>query len=721
MGRPRRFRIARRTARESGPACGGGGAGAPPRLRGILLQCAFLLFFAAVIAQIVRLQNQLGPRLEGLAHRQYDRKILLAPQRGAILDRGGRTLAASVMRESVFVDPRFVEGPEATAAALSAVLGVDEGLILARLGKEGRAFEWVKRTVSPEEAVAVSRAGLSGVHTVPEAKRTYPHGPLLSHVMGFAGTDGVGLEGLEKVFDRYLSGSRGWYRMQRDAKGREIRIGRGDYVPSVPGLSLRLTVDWGIQTMAERLLAAQCEAAGAIGGTIVVMDAQGSEVLALACWPTYDPNDFLSYPPQVRRNRALTDPFEPGSTFKPFVMAAALDEGSVRLTDKVFCENGWYRVGGRTIHDYHAHGWLTAEECLIESSNIALSKIGVKLGREALGSYLAGLGFGSPTQSGMPGDGAGIVRPCGTWRPIELANISFGQGVAVTALQLAAGYCALASDGCWRAPSIVRSVEDSTGAVIWSPQRPAPRRVYTEATAREIRRVMGLVVEEGTGRSARVAGLPVGGKTGTAQKVDPDGSYSQTRFVASFVGFAPVERPDLVILVSVDEPCRAMHFGSQAAAPVFRELMCESLAYLGLHVADSEAVVDADEGEPSEPLARAAAASPVLLREDGALCTASVTEIRPGYVAVSGDGHPWECAASLPDVSGLTIREALAALSPLGVSVSVRGSGVVLAQEPPAGTSVAPGAEVEITCTRPAHALTASVAAAGEAAAGSPD
>ena len=696
--RPRFGRRGARQAREAE------GRSVPGRRRGLVVQAAFLLCFVAVIGQVVRLQYQLKPRLAGLAQRQYNRKILLAPQRGAILDRNGRTLAASVMRDSIFADPRRVEDVEGTARTLADLLGVDEALMQQRLSKEGRAFEWVKRTVTPDEALAVAEARLAGLHMLPEAKRTYPYDSLCAHVMGFVGVDGEGLEGLEMVFDRYLAGSRGWYRMQRDAKGREIRIGRGDYVPSVSGLGLRLTLDWGVQTMAERLLAAQCVKAKALGGTIVVMDPRSAEVVALACWPTYDPNAFGSAVVDARRNRALTDPFEPGSTFKPLVLAAALDGGVVSLTDRIFCENGQYRFGGRIIHDYHSHGWLTVDEALIESSNIALSKIGVSMGREPLGACFDKLGLGSPTGVEMPGDGAGIVRPCGTWRPIELANISFGQGVAVTSLQLAAAYCVLAGDGCYRSPSIVRSVEDSAGAVIWEPERPAPRRVYTESTARDIRQVMERVVTEGTGRSARITGLKVAGKTGTAQKLDPDGRYSQTRFVASFVGFAPADAPELVILVSIDEPCRAMHFGSLAAAPVFKELMAESLAYLGSPAAESPGYACADEPVAEEEQS-ADCDAPLLLREDGSFYRAEIDEICREYVTVDSQSEPAECAVTMPDLSGRTIREALASLSSLSLNVRVEGSGVVCSQSPPCGTPVRPDMDVEIVCMRPQHAL----------------
>jgi cell division protein FtsI (penicillin-binding protein 3) len=404
----------------------------------------------------------------------------------------------------------------------------------------------------------------------------------LSHVLGFVDIDNRGLEGLELEADGFLRGQAGWMASNRDRKGREIMTLRSREVQPIDGYDLTLTVDVVIQHIAESELENGCRKYNAVGGCIVVMNPQTGAVLAMSSWPTYDPNSPADYPPEARRNRCITDVYEPGSTFKVVTVACALDRGAVSIGDSLFCENGAFRVGRHTLHDVHPYGTLTTAEIIKKSSNIGAVKIAMRLGERNLHAGIRGFGFGAPSGIGLPGEVVGILHPLAQWSGLSIAAVPMGQEIGVTPIQMAAAVSAIANGGLAMKPYLIDSVRDSSGRVIkaWAPEVRA--RVVSEAAARVLVKAMeGVPTREGTAPRAALEEYTVAGKTGTSQKVEPDGRYSHSRFMSSFVGFAPAENPAVLIFVLLDEP-KPVYYGGAAAAPIFKEVAGRVLKDLGV-------------------------------------------------------------------------------------------------------------------------------------------
>ncbi len=620
----------------------------------------FGVLFALILARALDLAVLRGPDLARRAARQHRARIALKPRRGEIVDRSGEKLALSLDVPSVYVRPRefrAVPGQEEKLPALARAL--DLPLRRVRAATSSRTpFVWLKRQAMPREAEAARALGLRGVGAVLEARRFYPHGTLAAHVLGLVGIDSQGLEGLERQFDRLIRGEPRYLEVERDAHGRDIF--HGGVEPAAPqGSRLELTLDVGIQTLAEQALAAGVAAARAKGGAVVVLDPWTGEVLALANIPTFNPNEPEDpHDPAWRerlRNRAITDPYEPGSTFKAILAAAALEEHVVTPDEMFFCENGRFRVGRWTIHDSHPHGWLTFAQVIQYSSNIGASKVGERLGRDRYAAYLHAFGFGARTGIELPGESPGILRPADTWARIDLATHSFGQGVSVTPVQMAAAFAAIANGGTLMRPFVVRRSVSPSGEVLFEHRPTAVRRVVRPETARLTTALLERVVEEegGTGTRARLDDFPVAGKTGTAQKVDPrTGAYSSKR-IGSFVGFVPADRPRLVILVLIDEPSTSS-YGGVVAAPVFRAIAAGALKQLGV--------------EPPAPTELVSA---------------------PAAPGTPSPPPPADSSTTTPSFLGLSLREVFARAEAAGWDVQVRGSGYVAAQVPPPGAPLA--------------------------------
>jgi cell division protein FtsI (penicillin-binding protein 3) len=479
-----------------------------------------------------------------------------------------------------------------------------------------------------------------GVDVHPHQRRTYPQGPLAAHLIGFAGAETQGLEGIELLFDERLGGEPRIKRVCKDVRGR-VFYSTQDLGGMNQGESVELTIDATLQSIAEAELNAQVTAYKAVGGTAIVLDPRTGAVLAMANAPGFDPNDYRSSPEDSRRNRAVTDIFEPGSTLKPFVIAAGLDAQVVATTDVLFCENGAYRIGGRTIHDHHPHGHLSIPEILQVSSNICTVKVGQRLGAERLHGYLREFGFGRPTQVGLPGDSTGMLAAPGRWRLINLATISFGQGLAASALQMASAFGTLANDGVRMKPYVVARVTRPDGTVVSENEPTAEGQVVAAHIARQISSMLELVVGPGgTAQRAKIEGVRVAGKTGTAQKAE-NGGYSKDRWLSSFVGYLPADDPRLVVVVVVDEP-KGNHFGGVVAAPVFRAIAEASLDYLHIERAPPGAA-------------------------------------RPA---------PPDFDGTMPDLHGFSLRSAMRAMDGCECSVRVEGAGYVVSQEPAPGGAV---------------------------------
>lgn len=647
-------------------------AGRRSQTRMLVVGGLFAGLFALLVARAVDLAVLRGPALGRLAAMQHRQRIELVPHRGPIVDRDGEALALSVDAPSVYLRPGEWKGQDGRLAALAAAVGVPVRTLRARLDRK-QPFVWVKRQVLPREAEAVARLRLRGVYTVTEGRRFYPHAALAAQVLGFVGVDSQGLEGIERRLDRVIRGEPHYLHVDRDARGREI-FTAGLETPPAQGARVELTLDAAIQDATEKELAAGVAAAKAAGGAAVVLDPVTGEVLALANLPTYNPNqpgDQKTGATDQRwrdriRNRAITDPYEPGSTFKAILASAAIEEKVVTPSEMFNCENGRFQIGRWTIHDSHPHGWLSFAEVLQYSSNIGASKVGERLGRERFYRYLRAFGFGERTGIELQGESPGILRKVESWARIDLATHSFGQGVSVTPVQMAAAFAAIANGGLVMRPYLVRRIVAPSGETTLENAPVTVRRVISPRTAATVTDILRRVVEEkgGTGARARLDDFPVAGKTGTAQKVNLHGGGYSSKRIGSFVGFVPADAPRVVILVLVDEPGTSS-YGGVVAAPIFRGIATAALKRLGV--------------EPSAPAVQMADAGPT---------PAAPRAPRPSTAAPAEAGEHVE-APGTPSFLGLSLREALTRAQADGWNVQVTGSGYVAAQTPAPGSPLA--------------------------------
>ena len=540
----------------------------------------FLLLFSlgGVAGKLFFLQIQQRDRLSERATKQYERRLPIVSRRGTIYDRSGRELAVSLKVASVFAQPAAIENPEGTAKALAPILGQSATHLLSLLTSD-KLFVWLERQVEPAQTEAINELNLKGIGLYPESRRYYPRQELAAHVLGMVGLDDRGLEGLEHQYDVLLGGQPEYITAQQDALGRIIF--RHEEERGRPLIfDLTLTIDEVLQYTAERELQRAVERSHAKTGTAIVMDPWTGEILALANQPTFDPNKYKRGGSFAKRNRAVTDYFEPGSVFKVILAAGALEEGVVRPSDRFHGENGAIEVGGVTIRDHEKYGWLTVQEILAHSSNVGAIKIGQKLGKSLYYHYISGFGFGSLTGLDLPGETPGFIRRPKGWSGLSLSVLSLGQEISVTPVQIATAFSAVANGGILVRPHIVRDLRAQDGSVARHVEPVMIRRVISQQTAQSLLSILRSAVEEGTGKEAALEQYSVAGKTGTAQKVDPvTGRYSHQRVVASFVGAVPAESPRLVILVTIDEP-ETLRWGGSVAAPTFREIARDALQYL---------------------------------------------------------------------------------------------------------------------------------------------
>jgi cell division protein FtsI (penicillin-binding protein 3) len=504
----------------------------------------------------------------------------LYPQRGDIYDRNKRKLACSLKVNSLYAVPPQFNSSEDTIAKLAGILGLDEAFIRARVNRP-KMFVWLKRKITDEQTEKIKSLGIKGLGFIKESKRFYPNENLASHILGIVDIDNRGLEGIELAYDRYLKGEVGWKEIVRDAKGRELASENIRSLPPCNGYDVVLTIDEIIQHITEKALEKSYTKYKAKGAIAIVMDPYDGGILAMANRPTFDPNDFRRSKEDARRNRAVTDCFEPGSSFKIVTASAALNEGVVSFEDVFFCENGAWRIRGHLLHDHKPHGNMTFKQVIEKSSNIGTVKVALLLSEKNFYKYITKFGFGSDTGIDLPGEISGLIRPPSRWSKFSISSIPMGQEIAVTAIQMAGAVSVVANGGTYYSPMIASEVRDAKGEVIESFRPRSLRRVISEETAVKLRKLMQGVVENGTGKRAKAKNYTTAGKTGTAQKVEPSGRYSHSKFFSSFVGFAPVESPRIVVCVFVDEP-RPVYYGGTVAAPVFREIVEATLKYLEL-------------------------------------------------------------------------------------------------------------------------------------------
>jgi len=546
------------------------------RRRVIILFCSLTAALTVISGQLFSLQVFRYSELVRVADGQTSRRVPSVARRGTIYDRNGRELAISLATSSIFVRPSQVENPERASQALSAALKLPAEKILDRL-RAGKSFVYIKRAASSEEAEAVERLMLKGIGSDVQSKRFYPKAQQAAHLLGFVGADDQGLEGLELQYDAYLAGKRQWVMRQQDAKRRPIFREEAD---EAHGADLYLTIDEVIQYITERELEAAVTHSGALSGSAIVMDPFTGEILALANYPTFDPNLYSEASAFARRNRAVADYYEPGSAFKAIVGAGALEERLVRPEDRFNAEGGAIEVGGVTIRDHERFETLTFAEVMAHSSNVGAIKVGQRLGKSHYYDYISGFGFGNLTKIDLPGETPGLIRRPKEWSALSLASLSIGQEISVSPLQMLTAMSAIANGGNLVRPYVAKSIVAEDGKVIRENVPMPVRRVISEDTARTLANILKGVVTDGTGKAAAVEGFETAGKTGTSQKVERStGRYSRNKVVASFVGFVPVEHPQLAIIVIIDEPA-TLRWGGSIAAPTFREIARESLKHL---------------------------------------------------------------------------------------------------------------------------------------------
>ena len=650
------------------------------RERWFRARIAFLGFCLMAIALVVvvrafHLQVASGDWLREMAEDQHLRKLRVSPRRGAIYDRHGAELAVSADVDSVYANPRRLramdQNPTDVAAKLARVLDVDAERIQARLASD-RYFVWIDRRVTPHEATQIRDLNIPGVELTTESRRYYPNRHLAAHLVGFADIDGRGIEGIELAYEDRLRGADRRVDAIRDRRGQVVFADDMEDDRTMQGQNVVLTIDKAIQHIAERELALGVRTFEARGGSVVVMDPSNGEILAIANYPPFNPNEPSKHPTAHRRNRALVDRFEPGSTIKPFTMAAALAAGSVKPNQTINCENGVARIGGRRLHDAHPYEWLTPTQVLAHSSNIGTAKIALDLGKKDLYRAFRRFGFGEPTGIGVS-ETAGNLRHYRRWYEIDTASVSFGQGMSVTNVQLATAMSAIANGGRLMRPMLVRRITDGHGATIVENRPSVRRQVVPSRIAKLVGQMLTAVTEPGgTAIEAGVDGYLVAGKTGTAQKADyVRGGYAKDKWLASFIGFLPADKPAVVISVVIDEPVIA-HYGGTVAGPVFRRIAEVTLRHMGIAPEGRQAILKKKKAQREA------------ISEAGA-----VPETKPAEKPEKGE-------SAVPDVRSLPLRQAVIALHGASLVPEVRGSGIVVSQDPSPGRAVPHGAVVRL-------------------------
>ena len=668
--------------------------------RAVFISIALVVWMLVVGFRLVQLQVNQHEELSARARNQQLESIETSPSRGQLLDRQGRELARSIDTESFFADPREIRNVDDTAQRIAAITGLDRKDLVNRLRgakSSNKKFVWIIRRMDAGAGARLDALNLPGVYPRAEPKRFYPNDSLAAHVLGFVNTDEIGLGGVEQYYNEKIRGESGKLYLEMDLKHRAFESYE---VQPHPGQTVVLTIDQTIQYRTEQALGAAVERAHAKSGTAIVMDPRTGEILALANAPAFDPNQPPKDASEGRANGALQSIYEPGSTFKVVAYSAAIERGLVKPDDKIDCQMGQITVAGRLIHDHHPFGVLSVADALAQSSNVGAIKLGLLIGNESMYDYMKRLGFGSRTGIDLAGESPGIVRSLSRWQPSSIGSIAMGQEIGVTPLQMAAAYSALANGGMLVKPHVVREMRSPDGSVLFQAKSEARRALKPETTD-ALRGMLEGVTLRGTARKAQLDGYSAAGKTGTAQKIDPrTHTYSPTKYIGSFVGFAPVNNPSVVIIVVIDEPLGAYH-GGDVAAPVFREIAEQILP--DLNVAPD---VEVKTGTPL--IARQSQPSPQAIKEAQFQSQQREASL-PKVVARNFSGQNSEVvfavatkrAAVMPDLRGQSVRDVARMCAQLGLRLEARGEGRAVSQDPSPGAEVDPGQFVRVDFGRP--------------------
>src|SRR5713226_6271031 len=646
-------------------------------------------------ARLVQLQVHQHDDLSARARNQQLGTIETSPTRGQVLDRQGRELARSIETESFFADPRDISNTEETARRIAAITRQDPTELANRL-REAKAsnkkFVWITRRLDVSTANKIDVLELIGVFSRKEPKRYYPNDSLAAHVLGFVGSDEMGLSGVEQYYNEKIQGDSGKLFLEMD---RDRRAFESYEVQPHPGQTVVLTIDQVIQYRTEQALSDAVQRAHAKSGTAIVMDPRTGEILALANAPSFDPNQPTGVSAESRSNGALQSIYEPGSTFKIVAYSAAIEKGLVTPADKIDCQMGSITVAGRLIHDHHPFGVLTIADALALSSNVGAIKLGLLVGNESMYDYMKRLGFGTRTGIDLAGESPGIVRPLNRWQPSSIGSIAMGQEVGVTPLQMATAYGVLANGGFLVRPHLVREMRTPDGTIVFQAKTETRRTLKAETTT-ALCGMLEDVTLRGTARKAQLNGYTAAGKTGTAQKIDPKThAYSTTKYIGSFVGFAPANNPAVVIVVVIDEPQGAYH-GGDVAAPVFREIAEQILP-------DLNVTPDLEIKSAPALIAQAAQASPKTREEErrqneqraATLPKVAARNFRSGANEVVF-AVATKRAALMPDLRGQSVRDVARMCARLGLQLEARGEGRALRQSPEPGAEVDSGQVVRV-------------------------
>src|ERR1051326_7688314 len=664
-----------------------------------LFVAAFIGFWMLIVcARLVYLQFSQHEGLANRARQQQQNSIDTAPQRGELLDRQGRELARSVQTVSLFLDPDGLDlgQLECTANELARSLNLKSKDLLADFREAQDAkkrFVWVARRLDADQANKLTALNLPGVQSVLEPKRYYPNGSLAAHVLGYVGLDGDGLGGLERSFNEKISGEPGKLFVEKDATGKPYQSYE---IAAKPGQTVVLTIDQSIQYEAEQALSEAVKNSHAKSGSVIVLDPRSGDILALANAPTFDPNNVAASSADARSNWALQNIYEPGSTFKIVAFSAALEKKLARVDERIDCQMGAITVAGRVVHDHKKFGVLTLSEALEKSSNVAAIKLGLRVGDPAIDEYIQRFGFGSKTGIELPGETAGILRKVERWQPSSIGSIAMGQEVGVTPVQMVAAFGALANDGLRVAPHIIREVRNEAGAVVYQPQ-PQQRRVISAETAISLRGMLEGVTLHGTAKKAQLDGYSAAGKTGTAQKIDPKTrAYSKTKFVGSFVGFAPVSNPQVVIIVVIDEPTGAYH-GGDVAAPVFRQIAEQILPILGVEPdIETKSTPDLIAQVDKNPDGAEKLREEQTRESEERKATLPTVESNGGRSGEVVYATATRKAIVMPDLRGRSVRDVARTCVQLVLQLEARGEGRVFKQDPAAGSEVNTGQTIYV-------------------------
>ncbi|MGC8654431.1 MAG: penicillin-binding transpeptidase domain-containing protein [Candidatus Kryptoniota bacterium] len=697
-------------------------------LRIAVLRIAFTIITLAVLARLIYVQILNAPFYQNTARKQYQSTVPLHAERGLIFDRNGSILVSNWVGYSYAADPELMnpESKQRTARRFASIFNLPVEYFLGKLESKSR-FVWLARNITPEQAAALNNFKVFGVIRIPEQRRLYPYGEAAGQVLGFTNVDGKGLSGIELEFDSVLAGKDGYEVMQLDGIGRKMPSVDYPKVDPIPGENIELTIDLNLQQIVEEELAAGVERAKAAGGSAVFIDPQTGEILAMANYPGFDPSKYATYSGDEMRNRAITDVFEPGSTFKIVTAGAALEEGIERPDSRIYAENGKYTIYGRLIEDYEHAGWITFRQAVEISSNIAFSKIGMKVGADRFFRYARDFGFGVKTGIELPGEVSGELKKPYEWSRVSLPFMSFGYEVMATTLQMADAYAAVANGGRLMQPYIVKKIFNRDGKTIFENSPMEIRRVITPSVAQTLQGLLTDVVEHGTGKPAKVDGLLIAGKTGTAQKLVEE-KYSKRFYHASFAGFFPIPNPLIAGYIMIDSPQNG-YTGGQVAAPVFGRIASRVFGILRHKIYDSQnnvRMVSNEGTSESADVQKSTEAGTVRVPDVRWLDVESAKDILlsfnlqvagrggKGTIVISQEpapGSPVQKGSkvvffsedpsritTMPDFRGEAARKASTFLLSAGIPFKVVGSGQVVSQMPAPGSPINHGTSATIYC-----------------------